>query len=274
MSFECPRCNFNTKNKQNFILHLNRKIQCDPIKSDESLEQLKQQYDNCCFNFVCQCSKTFKHFSSLSRHKKMCTNTRIIHTNQEMTTQNTEIMTKLMEMQTMILEMDKKQTTTNINTQNNNNVTINIASFGQEDTKHIENLSEFLTSCFLDKNIVEIIEKIHFDKEYPQNQNVRLKSLKHKMMETYVNGKWIITDKDDTFNRLINKGTNIIRFYTRRNKQKVMQECEDEDEDFDDIKEYFDFLPEDNDLKIPVVKKLNLLFVNDDKINLNHDEFM
>ena len=115
MPYECPRCIFKTKNKQNFILHLNRKKLCDPIKSDQSLEQVKQQYDNCCLNFVCQCSKTFKHFSSLSRHKNMCTYTRIIHTDQHMTTQNTEIMTKLLEMQTMLLEMDKKQTTTNIN---------------------------------------------------------------------------------------------------------------------------------------------------------------
>ena len=134
-------------------------------------------------------------------------------------------------------------------------------------------MTDFLTSCFLERNIIDIIEKIHFDKDYPQNQNVRLKSLKHKMMETYINGKWVITDKDETLGKLVDKGTNIIRFHTKRNKQKVLDECEEADEDFDDIKEYFDFLPQDSDLKAPVMKKLYLLFVNDDSITIEANEF-
>ena len=92
-------------------------------------------------------------------------------------------------------------------------------------------------------------------------------------METYVDGKWVVTDKDETLNRLVDKGTNIIRFHTKRNKQKVMDECEEEEEDFDDIKEYFDFLPRDDDLKIPVIKKLDLLFVNDDSITIEANDF-
>ena len=263
MAYECPRCNFSSLKKQNFILHLNRKKLCDPIKSNESLDKIKEQLGAVSNNsFICECSKSYKYQTNLSRHKKTCIST----------TQQPNIMATLMDIHKMLQQQLASPIAAPI-TQNNTNITINIASFGQEDTKHIESLTDFLTSCFMDKNIVDVIEKLHFDKKYPQNQNVRLKSLKHKMMETYVDGKWVVTDKDETLNRLVDKGTNIIRFHTKRNKQKVMDECEEEEEDFDDIKEYFDFLPRDDDLKIPVIKKLDLLFVNDDSITIEANDF-
>ena len=278
MAYECPRCNFSTLKRQNYIRHLNRKTLCDPIKSNESLDTIKEHFGTINNSFICQCSKTFEYHSNLSRHKKTC---KSVTTPQQLPPQpNADMMTTLLDIQKMLQQQQQAQSlippltqnTTNNITQNNK-ITINITSFGQEDIKHIESLTEFLTSCFLDKNIVDIIEKIHFDKDYPQNQNDRLKSLKHKMMETYVNGKWVVTDKDETLGKLVDRGTNIMRFHTRRNKQKVMDECEEEEEDFDDIKEYFDFLPGDQDLKAPVLKKLDLLFVNDDSITLEPTDY-
>ena len=153
------------------------------------------------------------------------------------------------------------------------NITINIASFGSEDIKHIEESKEFLTRCLMEKNIIDIIEKIHFDKDYPENQNVRLKSLKHGMMEMYIDGRWIIKDKGETYDRLVDKGANILKFHTKRNKKQVIAECEEEQEDFDELKEYIDFVQEDRDLKNPVLKKLDILFVNDSSVVLSQDEF-
>ena len=290
MIFECPRCNFTSSIKGNFVKHINTKRVCSPTKEDVSLDELRLRFD--VKSYICdRCSKKFNHQQNLSRHRKICKhphptidismNDSINDTIPTHNLPNQEIIISILqEMQEIRTEIKKLQTTQmldSLHTINNitqtNNITINITSFGSENIKHIEESKEFLTACFMDKNIVDIIEKIHFDNEYPQNRNVRLKSLKHGMMETYVDGRWIITDKNDTFDRLVDKGTNILKFHTKRNKQKILEECDEDGEDFDGLKEYIDFVQDDDDLKKPLLKKLDLLFVNDTNIMLESGEF-
>ena len=51
------------------------------------------------------------------------------------------------------------------------------------------------------------------------------------------------------------------------------EECDEDGEDFDGLKEYIDFVQDDDDLKKPLLKKLDLLFVNDTNIMLESGEF-
>ena len=270
MTFECPRCDFVSTKKANFIQHINRKSQCNPSKADVSLDEMKALYKNNKKIQICcdKCSKVFNYQSNLSRHKKTCTvKTDLQRTNND----NTEML------KTILQEIQKMQANGMGNQINNTtttqNITINITTFGLENIKHIEDSKEFLTQCFMDKNLVDIIKKIHFDDEFPQNKNVRLKSLKHGMMETFIDGKWIITDKGETFGQLLDKGATILKFHTRRNKKSIMDECDEEEQDFEELKEFIDFVQEDDDLKKPVFKKLDLLFTNDPTITLASDEF-
>ena len=43
-TMECPRCGFETNHLQVFKNHLRRKNICDPTKSDDSLDDIKQKY--------------------------------------------------------------------------------------------------------------------------------------------------------------------------------------------------------------------------------------
>jgi hypothetical protein len=52
-----------------------------------------------------------------------------------------------------------------------------------------------------------------------------------------------------------------------------MDECDEEEQDFEELKEFIDFVQEDDDLKKPVFKKLDLLFTNDPTVTLASDEF-
>jgi gas vesicle protein len=217
-----------------------------------------------------KCSKVYKHQQSLSRHKKVCSKSAIEHKQDEIETLKQMLKTIQEDIKKINNCVPSHEAITNIT--NNQNITINITNFGSENTKHLEDT--FLTQCFLEKNIVDIIEKIHFDKEYPQYHNVRLKSLKHNMMETYDNGRWVVKDKGETYNRLVDKGATILKFHIRKNKEAIQDECEEEEEDFEDLKEYIDFVQNDNDLKAPILQKLNLLFVNDPEIKLAEDEFI
>lgn len=44
MNHKCPRCNYETLNKIIFLKHLNRKIICEPINGDISLDEIKDKY--------------------------------------------------------------------------------------------------------------------------------------------------------------------------------------------------------------------------------------
>ena len=205
---------------------------------------MKCQYNAICRDIVCdKCSKTFKHESSLSRHKSTCTRSGttsstsadILSTMLENQSKLLQEIQKLQSNQLVITATPPPSTNQTITQNVTNNITYNIASFGCEDIRHIEESKDFLTKCIVEKNLVDIIEKIHFDKDYPQNQNVRMKSFKHDLMETNTDGRWIITDKNETYDRLVNKGATIMKLHTKRNKQTIIDECEEEGEDFEDI---------------------------------------
>ena len=87
-------------------------------------------------------------------------------------------------------------TTTNNNVQNNinnnnNNTTIIINDFGKEDTSHIPR--EVLQRRYLARltGVLATAKDLHFNKDVPHNQNVRLRSRKHDLAERLVNGAWV-----------------------------------------------------------------------------------
>ena len=71
MEYECPRCHYKTTKKCNLKNHLNRKIHCLPTFSDQTIENILQSLIDEEKAFKCtECSKSFSHSSSLSRHKR------------------------------------------------------------------------------------------------------------------------------------------------------------------------------------------------------------
>ena len=277
MEFKCPRCAYSTSIKQNFIKHINRKMTCQMTISEDSLhDEMISTNTKPIRDIICEnCLKSFKHQQSLSRHKKTCKS--VIPIQNNLLLQILQAIQSIQSTQSTTIPLIPGPATNIIQHNQHNqitqNITINLVSFGQENIKHIEAMKEYLTDCFMSKDMVGIIEKTHFDNEYPQHQNIRLKSLKHGMMETYVNGKWIVTDKDETLDRLVDRGANILKFHVKRNKKDVIDECEEQEEDFEKLKEWIDFVQDDTELKQPVLKKLQLLFINDPTTVLANNDF-
>ena len=120
-------------------------------------------------------------------------------------------------------------------------------------------------------NIVPLIENIHFDKEHPENHNVKIKSIKQELMETFVDGKWIITDTDDTLNELINKGYRVLNYHSRKNKNDIIDTEMNEDE-YDDVLSWLEKIYEDKKTRKPIKKQLLLLFLNNKTMLLGKEE--
>jgi len=95
--------------------------------------------------------------------------------------------------------------TNSLNTTNNNN-TIIINNYGEEDTKYIT--SDFILKLLKNKPfkaIPEMIKHTHFNKEHPENQNIRITNKKEPYVKIRKDNKWELQDRKNTITDLIDK---------------------------------------------------------------------
>jgi hypothetical protein len=135
------------------------------------------------------------------------------------------------------LEETKKTHLYNITITNTYNNNININSFGREDINHLP--LEFMTSCFMMKNIPALIEHIYFDDDYPQNKTIKLKSLKNKTVLIYDSGHWITKPTNRVLDELINKGQTLLKKHYIKNPSDVH-----DDMSHDEIEDVLSWLQE------------------------------
>jgi hypothetical protein len=230
-AFQCKRCGYETKTKSNLYKHLRRKKPCTASCCDVSTEQLlsellpSKQYNEHCFNCYI-CGAKFNSQSNQSRHTKNCKNK---------TTQD-----DINDLKKEIAELKQKLETNNVsaNIGTINNITnnhIHLNSYGRETWNHLP--KEFLTNCFMMKDIPALIENIYFDEECPENHNVKLKSSKNKTVKIYDDGKWKVRPADRIIDEMVNKGQSILSIHYKNNKDYVAEDMNE-----DEIDEVVDWL--------------------------------
>jgi hypothetical protein len=261
----CKRCGYETNRMNNLIKHLQRKKPCPPIidtiECNDILEDIFKERQGEKVNVIaCQfCNAIFTQRPNKYRHQKICKKNPV---NQV----NGVLLEKIESMQKTIDNLQNGNITSmNIGTINNiqqNNVTINLKSFGYENISHIEKDLNYMTHCFLNKDVMGLLENIHCDQKYPENQNVRIKSTKRELMETYVDGRWIVSDQEETLDELLNKGYRILNFFSYRNKDHILNECEDGENEYHEMREWLEDLYSNNKVRKPLKRKLLILFMN------------
>lgn len=223
--FQCKRCGYETKTKSNLYKHLRRKNVCSPVLSDVDAQQMlnemlptKTYNDNC---FTCSlCGAKFNSQSNQSRHSKTCKSKQTQQDIQDLKSEIAMLKQKL----------EQQTSTTSIGTINNitnNNIQIN--NYGHETLNHLPN--EFLTSCFMMKDIPSLIENIYFDDDCPENHNVKLKSSKNKTVKIYDEGKWKIRPADRIIDEMVNKGQTILSKHYKYNKECVVEDMNEQEID-------------------------------------------
>lgn len=215
--YNCPRCGYTTNLLPNFKKHLARKIICKPEIADISLDDLKnllnQYSQSSLMAFKCPgCQKEYKSKSGLHYHKNACKLVKSSMLN-EIKEYIDNAVNQL---------MTKPSITQNIyNTQNNIFV---LNDFGHENTSYLS--SDFIEKCILNMNrgMTNLIKEIHFNPEHPENNNIKLNSKKHALLEKRVDGDWHIIDKSMLLDDLVKNGHKLIHTYYINNdefKQKV-----------------------------------------------------
>lgn len=235
----CERCGHDTTSKQNLISHLNNKTPCDTTSSsisrDEYIKKLtsKPLTDK---SIVCEMCQKVVHKAGYARHRKTCKGQK-----DEMSDMKNQIEELKMQVSTIrsdhersLKELsDLKQhvsvnTTNHIHNNINQTITINVNNFGSENTSYLT--PEFLSYCLKNprRGMTELIDKIHYNTDYPENRNLRCKSLKRNIFEKYVNSEWRACDASNTLDELIRKGYRILNAHYTDNFMNDPELVEDE----------------------------------------------
>jgi hypothetical protein len=170
----------------------------------------------------CVCGKSFSYRQGLHTHKKKCTYTEPIiessNTIQELQDkldkrdkENQEMREEMKDLkkqvEMLLQQTSKNNTTNNINNQTNNIENQNIIvvnSFLHEDTNHITD--KYIRSLIRHDAfgcIPKLIQKIHFDPNFPQNHNVKITNKKLDYAEIVENNKWVFKNKGKVIDDLI-----------------------------------------------------------------------
>jgi hypothetical protein len=118
-------------------------------------------------------------------------------------------------------------TTNHTNSHNNietqQNITININAFGNENTDYID--EKAILSCIglVYKSIPSLLEKIHFDPKHPENHNIKITNKKLPYASVMGNNqKWKTVDRKDAIETMVQNGYNMLDEKYVENKDKLL----------------------------------------------------
>ena len=231
-----------------------------------------------------QCSKSFTRLDNLKRHleksckKKMPEELTLISNVSKNKSQNSkgtvdnlistvETMAKQIELlQTQNTELIGKvgnNTTINNNTiENQQNINIQINSFGNEVTDYIT--PEYIQGLFNGPYgaVPKLLEQIHFHPDHPENWNVKITNDKKPHAQIYdgKRDKWIKRDKKETIVDMVEKGYNMLDdHFSKADKKKILDNKVVKK--FKEFQDRYDKL--DKDLHRNINKTTHLMIMNE-----------
>lgn len=245
----CPRCGYSSAHTSDFKKHLNKKKLCNPKISDIDLKDIIEKYNKKKDGkYQCEhCKKTFVSTSGLYYHKNVCKNA-------ELNTLNARVLSLELENE-KIKEHNIHQ---NIINNNNNNNTYNIQinnrlgplPFGQENMEPLD--KKTIGDLFLYLRIPELLQTLHCNPQYPENHNIRIKSVKRKAIEIFRGDKWDIVSYVNGLNEYLLRGQQIFKEYYDKNKDAVKEEMTK-----DELEQIKKTMEDIENLEINVLKKFH-----------------
>lgn len=187
----CELCNLQTNNKKDFNKHITTAKHLKTTTGNIFCVINGDKKDN--IPLACQCGKTYKHHSSLWKHKKTCSNKNnqseinemveqmsekqlikeLLMQNQQLIFENKEFKEMMFEQSNKMLEIATKPSTiNNINTSNNQ---FNLQVFLNDKCKNAMNMSDFLDTIQIEQDDFENIGKLGYIQGI---SNIFIKNLK------------------------------------------------------------------------------------------------
>jgi hypothetical protein len=287
---QCDRCSKTFSNMTNLRRHFYNKKLCKPILNDISIEELKEKYKVKKGCYKCEnCGKEYKSKVGKCKHKKKCSVNPIIIEKKTISKLETEldkevIKRKELEKQVEQLILEKAQLQEahakiiNNDHSNTNNITtigrdqniIIVNNFGEENIEYLLKDENFIKKCIENpvNSISKYLENVHFNKEHPENRNIKITNLLGPYMDYITGGKWNKIEKNILIPNLIDKSINIIDNIIDYNDNASSDEDynSDNEDDEDKLDNWYDYrydIKKDSKLKEKVYKKVNRKVYNE-----------
>jgi hypothetical protein len=269
--YQCERCFKDFNQKCEYTRHLNKKFKCKNIapkctETAPDCTEYKSIIGDENSEIRCHyCGTTFTRGSSLTRHiENRCKIKKANDAKME------ELMTMLIEIKEsnkeikennkkLVEDMKKlkeenanyKQIITNNNTQNiqtQNNVYVKVVAYGKEDVSKLTDNDYKRIFVRGMNSIPALLEKMHFDKNVPENHNVYISNLRDEYVLMYDGKKWRLKDREDALQQLYEDKADIL-------ETKFEELIEKLDEPTIKMFKRFLKIKDDDEEKIKVIKK-------------------
>jgi hypothetical protein len=198
-------------------LHIHKKIQCDPEKSNLNV----LEYEDEILNAFEDKEFLYEKIKKLEQENKRLQD-----------------------------ELDKLKCSGSVSnvsnsTVNSNNIVLNIQLTPYNDPK-IENVEKYykeaIKKMFL--SVPTLIERIHFNKDLPENHNILINNFRTKIAKVFDGNKWKTIDEDELIKELINTNELALEDFAKENpkyqqhidKYNKMKDRDSEEKVFKDLK--------------------------------------
>jgi uncharacterized C2H2 Zn-finger protein len=181
-----------------------------------------------------QCQKPFKNKLDYTRHtqrKTPCTDNprSSIYTEHEKLKQDynallTEVEVlrgRLDEKDNTIKQLIANSKTSNKNCHNNITNNVNIVNFGRESRDCLTESDGMFVARSGYRAIHNCVEKMHFNKELPQYQNIKIPNLRANTAKVWDNNKWKTEDKDYVLDQIIDGRSCDIEAFVERYADRI-----------------------------------------------------
>ena len=209
--YHCDTCKKHFKNTRTFSLH-------------NKSESHKKRESNQLILHICGCGKSFQHRQGLYRHKKSCT---FVSPQPQVNENETKTEVDQLREENESLHEEIKQlkadksVTNNIGTQNNN-VTIHVNAFGNENIDHIT--ESYMLRCInhVHGSIPMLVKHIYCDPHHPENHTVKISNYRHPFIKIMnKNQKWENANKEQIKSNIITKSYYLLDTTYEGNKDKI-----------------------------------------------------
>jgi hypothetical protein len=227
--YECQTCKKQFKQKCDYDRHLKRIKPCSPKTSGDlstSPKLVKLLDINIPDPLMCNyCKRIFARKDILNRHlvdrckvKKSMDETKE-QLFQKLLAEHEEFAKQLNIQSERIkaLETENKEYKQIIGTQNNTqtniqtqNINIKLVAYGKEDLSSISDQTymQLINKGFM--SVPALVEKVHFDKNKPENQNIYIPNMRDDYVLVYDGEDWKLCDKTDAINTLYDEKVYIL----------------------------------------------------------------
>lgn len=120
--------------------------------------------------------------------------------------------------------------------------------FGREDASHLP--AAYLSQCYVDMDVVGLMETVLFDPDHAENGTVRV-AASAAALEVWRSGAWhAAADDEDVLADIVRGAYRILSSHSRRNQESVMRLLSYDLDAFEDLKEFYERLYDDDDDRV------------------------